>query len=215
MGGTSRCRAPRIPGNTPGSRMMEAVYRYEGTVNQVMGDGIMALVGAPLAHEDHAVRACCAALRMQESVKKYAEEVRRSHAAVVKIRVGLNSGEVTANGHRPERAETVGRRRPCTRPRSPFTLPNDGREEPPSPKRAMEALSRPLRRTDERRLDGHSVYNASRVPIRAEGKLPSSPGSTSPRPLGWCLGCCRRLVPRSRGRGTGASPVSQPAAHRK
>jgi class 3 adenylate cyclase len=57
--------------------MMEAVHRYEGTVNQVMGDGIMALFGAPLAHEDHAVRACYAALRMQESVKKYAEEVRR------------------------------------------------------------------------------------------------------------------------------------------
>jgi class 3 adenylate cyclase/tetratricopeptide (TPR) repeat protein len=75
-------------------RMMEAVHRYEGTVNQVMGDGIMALFGAPLAHEDHAVRACYAALRMQESVKKYADEVRRSHAAVVKIRVGLNSGDV-------------------------------------------------------------------------------------------------------------------------
>src|SRR3990172_2488672 len=75
-------------------RMMEAVHRYEGTVNQVMGDGIMALFGAPLAHEDHVVRACYAALRMQESVKTYAEAVRRSHAAVVKIRVGLNSGEV-------------------------------------------------------------------------------------------------------------------------
>ncbi len=54
-------------------RMMEAVHRYEGTVNQVMGDGIMALFGAPLAHEDHAVRACYAALRMQESLKRYAE----------------------------------------------------------------------------------------------------------------------------------------------
>src|SRR5437870_8893699 len=75
-------------------RMMEGVHRYEGTVNQVMGDGIVALFGAPIAHEDHALRACYAALRMQESVKKYAEEVRRSHAAVVKIRVGLNSGEV-------------------------------------------------------------------------------------------------------------------------
>jgi class 3 adenylate cyclase/tetratricopeptide (TPR) repeat protein len=75
-------------------RMMGAVHRYEGTVNQVMGDGIMALFGAPLAHEDHAVRACYAALRMQESVKQYADEVRRSHAAVVKIRIGLNSGEV-------------------------------------------------------------------------------------------------------------------------
>ena len=56
--------------------MMEAVHRYEGTVNQVMGDGIMALFGAPLAHEDHAVRACYAALRMQEAVKRYADGVR-------------------------------------------------------------------------------------------------------------------------------------------
>ena len=75
-------------------RMMEAVHRYEGTVNQVMGDGIMALFGAPLAHEDHAVRACYAALRMQEAVKRYAEGVRREHGVTVQIRVGLNSGEV-------------------------------------------------------------------------------------------------------------------------
>jgi class 3 adenylate cyclase/tetratricopeptide (TPR) repeat protein len=74
--------------------MMEAVHRYEGTVNQVMGDGIMALFGAPLAHEDHAVRACYAALRMQESVRRYAEGVRREHGVTVRIRVGLNSGEV-------------------------------------------------------------------------------------------------------------------------
>jgi class 3 adenylate cyclase len=75
-------------------RMMEAVHRYEGTVNQVMGDGIMALFGAPLAHEDHAVRACYAALRMQESVKQYAEGIRRSYGIEVAIRVGFNSGEV-------------------------------------------------------------------------------------------------------------------------
>jgi class 3 adenylate cyclase/predicted ATPase len=75
-------------------RMMEAVHRYEGTVNQVMGDGIMALFGAPLAHEDHAVRACYAALRMQETVKRYADEIRRAQGAAVRIRVGLNSGEV-------------------------------------------------------------------------------------------------------------------------
>src|SRR5262247_620393 len=53
--------------------MMAAVHRYEGTVNQVLGDGIMALFGAPVAHEDHAARACYAALRMQEAVKRYAE----------------------------------------------------------------------------------------------------------------------------------------------
>jgi class 3 adenylate cyclase len=75
-------------------RMMEAVHHYEGTVNQVMGDGIMTLFGAPLAHEDRAVRACYAALRMQDSVKRYADEVRGSHGADLKIRVGLNSGEV-------------------------------------------------------------------------------------------------------------------------
>ncbi len=74
--------------------MMEAVHRYEGTVNQVMGDGIMALFGAPLAHEDHAVRACYAALRMQEAMRRYADEVRRAHGVPVQIRVGLNSGEV-------------------------------------------------------------------------------------------------------------------------
>jgi class 3 adenylate cyclase len=74
--------------------MMEAVHRFEGTVNQVMGDGIMALFGAPLAHEDHAVRACYAALRMQESVKRYAEQAQRTQGTPVHIRVGLNSGEV-------------------------------------------------------------------------------------------------------------------------
>src|SRR5246500_2605503 len=74
--------------------MMEAVHRYEGTVSNLMGDGIMALFGAPLAHEDHAVRACYAALRMQESVKRYAEGVFRSFGVPIQIRVGLNSGEV-------------------------------------------------------------------------------------------------------------------------
>jgi class 3 adenylate cyclase/tetratricopeptide (TPR) repeat protein len=74
--------------------MMEAVHRCEGTVNQVMGDGIMALFGAPIGHEDHAVRACYAAMRMQEMVKRYAEDTRRAHGVNVQIRVGLNSGEV-------------------------------------------------------------------------------------------------------------------------
>jgi len=62
-------------------RMMEAVHRYEGTVNQVMGDGIMALFGAPIAHEDHAVRACYAAHDMQAAMRRYTEEVRRPTAS--------------------------------------------------------------------------------------------------------------------------------------
>jgi class 3 adenylate cyclase/tetratricopeptide (TPR) repeat protein len=74
--------------------MMEAVHRYEGTVNQVLGDGIMALFGAPVAHEDHAVRACYAALALQAALRRYAEEVRRSHGLEMQARVGLNSGEV-------------------------------------------------------------------------------------------------------------------------
>jgi class 3 adenylate cyclase/tetratricopeptide (TPR) repeat protein len=74
--------------------MMDAVHRYEGTVNQLAGDGIMALFGAPLAHEDHAVRACYAALDMQAAIRRYAEEVRRTHGVEVQIRVGLSSGEV-------------------------------------------------------------------------------------------------------------------------
>src|SRR4029077_2766948 len=75
-------------------RMMDAVHRYEGTINQVMGDGIMALFGAPVAHEDHAVRACYAALQMQDAVGRYSDELRRSEGIEVQIRVVLNSGGV-------------------------------------------------------------------------------------------------------------------------
>jgi class 3 adenylate cyclase len=80
------------------SHMMEAVHLYEGTVNQVMGDGIMALFGAPIAREDHAVRACYAALRMHQSVRQYAEQAFSTHGVRVDIRVGLNSGEVVVGG---------------------------------------------------------------------------------------------------------------------
>ena len=76
------------------AHMMDAVHHYEGTVNQVMGDGIMALFGAPLAHEDHAARACYAALRMQDLIRRYTEETRSNHGIEVQIRVGINSGEV-------------------------------------------------------------------------------------------------------------------------
>src|SRR6516165_6127713 len=74
--------------------MMDAVHRYEGTVNQILGDGIMALFGAPVAHEDHAVRACYAAIDLQQTMRRLTEELRRSHGLTVQVRVGLNSGEV-------------------------------------------------------------------------------------------------------------------------
>ena len=74
-------------------RMMESVQRYEGTISSLRGDGIMALFGAPFAHEDHGIRACYAALRMQEAVKHYALEIQRTHGVPIQIRVGLNSGD--------------------------------------------------------------------------------------------------------------------------
>jgi class 3 adenylate cyclase/predicted ATPase len=74
--------------------MMNSVHSYEGTVNQVLGDGVMALFGAPIAHEDHALRACYAALAMQTAMNEYTTEVRQTQGAELRIRVGLNSGEV-------------------------------------------------------------------------------------------------------------------------
>jgi class 3 adenylate cyclase/tetratricopeptide (TPR) repeat protein len=73
--------------------MCHAVEQYGGTVSEIMGDGVMALFGAPIAAEDHAVRACHAALTMLELVDHYADEMQRSHGFPIQIRVGLNSGD--------------------------------------------------------------------------------------------------------------------------
>jgi class 3 adenylate cyclase len=80
-------------------RMMAAGHRYAGPVNQGMGDGIMALCGAPVAHEEHAVRACYAALRMQETGQHYAAEGQRTQGVPSPIRVGLQAGEVVVRGY--------------------------------------------------------------------------------------------------------------------
>jgi class 3 adenylate cyclase/pimeloyl-ACP methyl ester carboxylesterase len=74
--------------------MMDAVHRYEGTVNRILGDGIMALFGAPIAHEDHAVRACYAGLAIQRAMQAQAATLRAAHGVEVSVRVGLHSGEV-------------------------------------------------------------------------------------------------------------------------
>src|SRR5262247_1607907 len=74
--------------------MMDAVHRYEGTVNQVLGDGVMALFGAPLAHEDHALRACYSALAMQEEMRRHRRRLGQSEESGLQIGIGLNSGEV-------------------------------------------------------------------------------------------------------------------------
>jgi class 3 adenylate cyclase/DNA-binding SARP family transcriptional activator/tetratricopeptide (TPR) repeat protein len=72
----------------------EAVHSYEGTVNRFTGDGAMALFGAPIAHEDHARRACHAALRLRDALAEYGQELRAQHGVEFAVRLGLNSGEV-------------------------------------------------------------------------------------------------------------------------
>ncbi len=74
--------------------LADGVHRFEGTVNQYTGDGVMALFGAPIAHEDHAQRACYAALQLREQARGYTEEVKRSQGVSFGVRIGLNSGEV-------------------------------------------------------------------------------------------------------------------------
>jgi adenylate cyclase len=76
------------------SILSAAVHRFEGTVNQYTGDGIMALFGAPIAHEDHAQRACMAALAMQNDLRQFADELRLKSGLNISMRVGLNTGEV-------------------------------------------------------------------------------------------------------------------------
>jgi hypothetical protein len=166
--------------------MMEAVHRFEGTVNQVMGDGIMALFGAPLAHEDHAVRACYAALRMQESVKRYAEGVRRSHGIEVHIRVGLNSGEVVVRAIGSDLHMGLHRRRPDDAPgRADGATggtgqhPADGRRDPTAGRR--------IRRGQAPRAD------------------PGEGASGPRRGLRGCWGR-RRALSASRGGGPGPDP---------
>src|SRR5438876_4691663 len=74
--------------------LADGVHRFEGTVNQYTGDGIMALFGAPIAHEDHAQRACYAALHLREELRPYADELRVARGMNFSVRMGLNSGEV-------------------------------------------------------------------------------------------------------------------------
>jgi adenylate cyclase len=78
------------------SILADGVHRFEGTVDKFTGDGIMAVFGAPVAHEDHARRACYAALRMLDDIAAYAAELRRGEGLSFSTRIGINSGEVVA-----------------------------------------------------------------------------------------------------------------------
>ncbi|NNG07559.1 MAG: AAA family ATPase, partial [Desulfobacteraceae bacterium] len=74
--------------------LMDEIHKYEGNINQFTGDGVMALFGAPLAHEDHAQRACNASLAIQKALKSYAKKINERHGVGFKARIGLNSGSV-------------------------------------------------------------------------------------------------------------------------
>jgi class 3 adenylate cyclase/tetratricopeptide (TPR) repeat protein len=74
--------------------LMDEIHKYEGTINQFTGDGIMALFGAPVAHEDHAQRACYAALSIQKVLENYEKKIKKDYGADFKMRIGLNSGPV-------------------------------------------------------------------------------------------------------------------------
>ena len=76
------------------SILSEGIHRYEGTINQYTGDGVMALFGAPIAHEDHALRACLASLDLQAALREFGDELRLKQGVNLSVRVGINSGEV-------------------------------------------------------------------------------------------------------------------------
>src|SRR5712692_9481644 len=82
--------------------LTEGVHRFEGTINQYTGDGIMAIFGAPIAHEDHARRACFAALHLTETLGLYARVLRRERGLSFSVRIGLNSGEVVVGAIGPD-----------------------------------------------------------------------------------------------------------------
>ena len=113
--------APR-PGtrcSTASSTLLnEGVHRFEGTVNQYTGDGVMALFGAPLAHEDHAQRACHAALHLRERLRAFAAELRAARGIDLAVRIGLNSGEVVVGTDRRRSAHGLHRAGAHRRPRA-------------------------------------------------------------------------------------------------
>jgi len=73
---------------------MDEILKYEGTINQFTGDGVMALFGAPVSHEDHAQRACYAALCIQKALGEYGNKIKKDTGVEFRMRVGLNSGPV-------------------------------------------------------------------------------------------------------------------------
>ena len=174
------------------SILADAVHRFEGTVDKFTGDGIMAVFGAPVAHEDHARRACYAALQMLDDVAEYAAELRRGHGLNFSTRIGINSGEVVAGGDRRGR-RCLHRDRPHRRPR-----PADG-----GAGRARQGLPDRAHRRARRRLSSSSRTSASSRSRARAGRCGSSSWPGSARP-----------ARGSTSRASAASPASSAATRR-
>ncbi len=86
--------------------MMEAVHYYEGYVAKSLGDGILALFGAPIAHEDHPQRALFAALRMQQAMRRHSDRIRLEKGIPLQVRVGVHTGEVVVRSIRTDDLHT-------------------------------------------------------------------------------------------------------------
>jgi len=106
--------------------LAEGVQRFEGFVDKFTGDGIMALFGAPIAHEDHAQRACFAALHLRDEIVRYATEVKREHGVGFSTRMGLNSGDVIVGRIGDDLRMDYGRLQRSPRPFLPTLIPQPG-----------------------------------------------------------------------------------------
>ena len=175
------------------SILAEAVERFEGTVDKFTGDGIMAVFGAPIAHEDHARRACYAALQMLDDVAEYAAELRRGHGLNFSTRIGINSGEVVAGAIGVGGEGELHRDRPHRRPG-----PADG-----GAGRARQGL--PDR---EHRRAGPRLSSSSRTSASSRSRARASRSGSSSWP-----GSARRAR-GSTSRASAASPASSAATRR-
>jgi class 3 adenylate cyclase len=141
--------------------LSDGVHRFEGTINQYTGDGIMALFGAPIAHEDHAQRACLAALYLQHELRRYADEMRLEHGLGFPVRMGLNSGEVVVGKIGDDlRMDCSTSTRPCASPVT--TVEANTKRRTPAATAACTSRSVPARLTDGLRAPGGSHASSDR-----------------------------------------------------
>ena len=175
------------------SILADAVERFEGTVDKFTGDGIMAVFGAPIAHEDHARRACYAALQMLDDVAEYAAELRRAEGLNFSVRVGVNSGEVVAGAIGAGADRRLHGDRPHGRARAADGGAGRARQGVPDRGHRRAGARLPRARGPRR--------------VRDQGRQPAGPGLRAGRRR-------RRRARGSTSRASAASPASSAAAGR-